>query len=518
MTEAPSQPKPKAYSYLRFSTPEQAQGDSKRRQWELAKAYAGENKLELDEELTFQDLGVSAFRGANAETGRLGDFLKAVDDGLVAQGSFLLVESLDRLSRSAARKALRVLEDIIDRGVTVVTLSDRKTYDRDSLDNDPMSLIMSILIFMRANEESATKSKRLKAAYGQKRTLARERREERPFTRRLPAWIRWSEDSKSFELIPERAEVVREIFELAEAGFGKEAIARTLNDRKVSTFGEAEFWRKSYVDKILNNPACWGTFVPRVKEFMDGKAVRKSEEPIKGYFPAVVERETIAPKTPRGQYSASPVSSIFQRLATCSLCGSSFVRVCKGKYTYLVCSKAHAKGGCEYRSVPYGEAEQAIRRNIKAIVAKAPRGENTEGIEREIAGLEEKLWDCQSRLEVLTDDYARTRSPAIRGRMETLERECEELAESLKGLRERREEQASGVILKRIEKLQAAFGVEPFDRGVANKALAGVVREMRFDPKLGLIDIQWQGGEWADEAIPIAASKFSKVTFGGEAD
>ena len=32
--------KPKAYSYLRFSTPEQQQGDSKRRQLDLARHYA----------------------------------------------------------------------------------------------------------------------------------------------------------------------------------------------------------------------------------------------------------------------------------------------------------------------------------------------------------------------------------------------------------------------------------------------------------------------------------------------
>jgi hypothetical protein len=32
--------RPKAYSYLRFSTPEQRKGDSFRRQWEKAKAYA----------------------------------------------------------------------------------------------------------------------------------------------------------------------------------------------------------------------------------------------------------------------------------------------------------------------------------------------------------------------------------------------------------------------------------------------------------------------------------------------
>jgi len=68
----------KAYSYLRFSTPEQQRGDSFRRQTQLAQDYAARHGLELDQELSFQDLGVSAFRGRNQETGRLGDFLDAV--------------------------------------------------------------------------------------------------------------------------------------------------------------------------------------------------------------------------------------------------------------------------------------------------------------------------------------------------------------------------------------------------------------------------------------------------------
>ncbi|GHE69011.1 hypothetical protein GCM10019059_30840 [Camelimonas fluminis] len=96
--------RPKAYSYLRFSTPEQAKGDSFRRQTALAQEYAVRHGLELAD-LTFHDLGVSAFRGANAETGRLGDFKRAVEDELVQPGSYLLVESLDRVSRQAARKA-----------------------------------------------------------------------------------------------------------------------------------------------------------------------------------------------------------------------------------------------------------------------------------------------------------------------------------------------------------------------------------------------------------------------------
>ena len=87
----------KAYSYLRFSTPEQSKGDSKRRQIEGAEEYAKANGLVLDEKL--RDEGISAYSGANRDKGALGGFLKKVEKGLIPTGSVLIVESLDRLSR-----------------------------------------------------------------------------------------------------------------------------------------------------------------------------------------------------------------------------------------------------------------------------------------------------------------------------------------------------------------------------------------------------------------------------------
>ncbi|MGN6099182.1 MAG: recombinase family protein [Bosea sp. (in: a-proteobacteria)] len=63
--------RPKAYSYLRFSTAEQGRGDSYRRQLELAENYCRQKGLDLDRTTTFEDLGVSAFSGKNRRNGLL---------------------------------------------------------------------------------------------------------------------------------------------------------------------------------------------------------------------------------------------------------------------------------------------------------------------------------------------------------------------------------------------------------------------------------------------------------------
>src|SRR4051794_39547768 len=101
-----AQPKTrKAFSYVRFSSPQQAEGGSLARQARLTAEYCRKKGLTLDESLTLHDLGVSAFRGDNVRDGALAGFLEACRMGRVPSGSVLIVESLDRLSRDQIRPA-----------------------------------------------------------------------------------------------------------------------------------------------------------------------------------------------------------------------------------------------------------------------------------------------------------------------------------------------------------------------------------------------------------------------------
>src|SRR6266404_9298254 len=99
-------PRAKAYSYVRMSTDLQLKGDSLRRQLEASAAYAVTHDLELVDESRLEDIGVSAFKGANVAEGALGRFLAAVESGKVPNGSYLLVESLDRISRQEIKASL----------------------------------------------------------------------------------------------------------------------------------------------------------------------------------------------------------------------------------------------------------------------------------------------------------------------------------------------------------------------------------------------------------------------------
>jgi DNA invertase Pin-like site-specific DNA recombinase len=273
-----------AFSYIRFSSAEQARGDSLRRQTELAESYARENGMTINP-LTFHDLGISAFSGSNKTEGALAAFIKACKTGRVPSGSALLVESLDRLSREQIRKALRLLLELIDdHGIEVHTLADRRVYGEGS---EMPDIMYAVMVASRANEESQQKSKRVGAAWRKKREQAANNLGV-AITAKTPAWIR-AEKGKPMELIKERAAIVREIFKLNLDGLGTQLIAQHLNKTYPTFTSSGVGWHKSYVEKIVRNPATYGTYIPYRRV---GDRRVKDGEPVHGFFPAAIDFAT----------------------------------------------------------------------------------------------------------------------------------------------------------------------------------------------------------------------------------
>jgi DNA invertase Pin-like site-specific DNA recombinase len=270
----------RAYSYLRYSTPEQGQGDSIRRQLEATRDYAKNHGLDLDESLK-TDKGISAFKGKNRTEGSLGAFLADCRSGRVPRDSVLLVESLDRLSREEVEEALYQFLDIIRAGIEIRTLSDGQIYRKGTLRTE--QLMVSLFVMSRANEESVRKSERVGAAWKQKKASTAIR----PgvaITAKVPLWIK-AVKGEPMELIQERAKVVRQIFRMSLDGLGAQLIAQELNEHH-KPFTDGGTWHKSYVEKILRHPATYGAYQP----------CKRGRHPagdlVLGYFPAVIDYAT----------------------------------------------------------------------------------------------------------------------------------------------------------------------------------------------------------------------------------
>jgi len=353
---------PIAYSYTRFSSEKQSKGDSIRRQKDLVNQFIERNpelELELDTTLQLSDEGLSAYKGVAQTKGSLGVFIRLVEDGKIEKGSFLLVESLDRLSRQTPRQALNQLNTLADEGIVLVTLSDGKTYTKESLDGDGgMSLIFAIMLMARAHEESATKGLRISAAWNNKFNRIKDGVQ---LTARVPFWINKVDKSQS---IPDKVAIVKEIFEMGAKGFGAMRIAQELNAKRTPTPTiRSKKWALSSVKKVLASEAVLGTLVTA-----DGQRHEK-------YYPVVISQRLWSKSRFIGQSSKGARTTVdvhpLSGLMFCKSCKATAQRSGKSgrvrqdgtrnSWKTLVCANSinHASN-CEYRSISYDSILHAV--------------------------------------------------------------------------------------------------------------------------------------------------------------
>jgi DNA invertase Pin-like site-specific DNA recombinase len=298
-----SAPSSVAYSYIRFSHPSQAEGNSLQRQTEAAAEWCKRNGIRLDSSTTLHDLGKSAYTGEhrkNPDRHALAAFLKLVEARRVPKGSYLIIENLDRLSREHERAALRLWMDLLDAGINIVQLHPETVFRHEQ--SDMFDIMRAVMELSRGHGESAMKSKRNGAAWVAKRRAAREGAAQPPrkkdgrvtkaLTARVPAWV--AERDGKLVLIPEKAAAVRRIFDLAVGGYGMKATIRELEKTDIKPLvpfhtyrGERKpsNWNRTYVAQILNDRRAVGELQPRLHDGTpDGP-------PIPNYYPAAVTED-----------------------------------------------------------------------------------------------------------------------------------------------------------------------------------------------------------------------------------
>ena len=385
------------YTYIRYSSSEQKEGDSYDRQLKKAKNYCERNGLDLLEQNIYFDDGVSGFTGANRIKGKLGEFIAAVGLGEIPPGSFFLFENLDRFSREEALVTLMTLAGLKEKKIRAVILDDNKEIDLTSY-----NIIQYLVQSIRSNDESARKSQLLGSAWAKKKINALEK----VITKRVPAWLKvvGEKENKTWERITEREAVIKRIFEMSAKGDGKILIARKLNKQQVPTFGKSNFWHSSYIHKILHNPATYGVYVP----YKGRAGSRKQDgEPIEGYYPAAITKEEfLATKTyiqdreKKGGRGTNTGKNLFSTLLVCGSCGEKmrFDDKHKGNM-YYVCSKARLAGNCRYESIRYQELESKI-------LAKVPDMFGFEEIENEQQE-DPKITELRSKVHAVRDELER---------------------------------------------------------------------------------------------------------------
>ncbi|MFC1896370.1 recombinase family protein [Thermodesulfobacteriota bacterium] len=377
------------------------------------------------------DRGLSAYTGDHRTKGALGEFLNQIEKGNILPGSVLIIEALDRLSREGMLEAIHLLTGILLKGIDLYTAMDDKHFQKTTYDLS--DLIISATKLQQGHEESEKKSIRLLAAWQVKRELTRNGG--RKLTARCPAWLKLSKDLKSFIILPERAQAVNQIFEMKLTGKGTGSIESSLNQEDV--WKPTRGWQKSYIHKILRNPAVHGEYQPhrKVRDEETGSYKRVPEgAPILDYYPSIVDKDLfsrVQDVIERNRKLAGNaggrngiVNNLFGHIAVCAACGGPMAFVSKGRppkgRQYLKCDNARRGLGCIKATFRYDRLEPLILGYCKGLdvrdilPGKGQRQSELSILQSQRQAIEGNLGQIKSKIENVLDSIAGTESRAVR--------------------------------------------------------------------------------------------------------
>jgi hypothetical protein len=309
---------------------------------------------------------------------------------------------------------------------------------------DPGDFFDYALEAMRGNSESNAKSMRNGAAWKRKRQAARDGGA--TMTRSLPAWIEERNGERC--LIPERAEAIRRIFQLAARGYGIVLTIKALISAGVPAFGLSGHWSQSYIALLLKDRRVLGEFQPRV---LGGEP---DGEVIMGYYPAVVTEEEwyaaragSAQRTKHRGRQAEEHINVFAGLLKNALEGDSYISLAKvigARRKRILKNVSGTEGRAKLRTFPFVPFEAVILGKLREIdphsILNGDQGPDESltlagklaGVQSELSeavsfmnengfsvAIGKRIADLESRSQDLTDRLAAARQKAAHPLSET---------------------------------------------------------------------------------------------------
>jgi hypothetical protein len=359
---------PTLYSYRRLSTRPQAKdGGGFERQLDATKFFIKcHPKLNLTLDDSLRHIG-SAYHGDQRAKGALGEFLKKVG-GEVKKGSYLSFESFDRWSREPDYEAIIPFIELIKAGIKVVLVQRQLIYDEHRLKEEGIGGIVNEM--RQAYLYSKLLGYRIAESWAQKRAIAGTK----PMTKMCVGWLELKGDQ--YVEKEDRANAVRELFDLIERGRGLKTACDELNARGMPSTGGGE-WTVQLAQRVIWNDAVRGTFQPKKRK---GKESVPDGSPIPGYYPDLFAKDLdkvdrvreIVRKRRNGAGAGrkGALTNLFTHVAKCTDCDSP-MRVKlhgAGKPGYLKCGRTLDGRDCaNHGSWPYSQIEAAVIRHIKEL-------------------------------------------------------------------------------------------------------------------------------------------------------
>ena len=335
----------KAYAYVRYSSAIQATGDSENRQLTALDLFETNTGTPIAE--VVYDKGKSAFRGDNARSGNFKEMLDRMDSGAIRSGDYLVVESIDRITRQRVLDGVELLQGILKKGINIYTTVDKKTYSYNDPSRDFENLLMISLIAKRANEESETKSNRLLSVWKARKEKAKNGEVIIKKGKSVPYGLR-VEDGK-FVIRKDEQEEIQRLFELL-LQFGINTAITKINETSLKK------WSNGSLNKIIKHKTVIGCMTThRIEYTQDGKARKILTGYIENYYPNIIKPSLfykvidVMSKRKQKNWSgrrAEQDFNIFKHCIFCSECGGKLYYDHRGSrykdkiYPFFKCDNA----------------------------------------------------------------------------------------------------------------------------------------------------------------------------------
>lgn len=346
---------PTAYAYIRYSSKAQggADRDSVDRQMSSIEAITKHQNIELLPENIFSDTGISGYDGSNSRTGKLKELIDRINSLEIRTGDYVFVESIDRLSRQRLLQAKELVNNILEKGIVLITTIDGQRYEKpndvNGIDDLQQDILLSV-ISKRAHEESRTKSIRRKSAWN--RAKANAETDQKIFNAHNPPYgIFFDKKTNSFKINEDEAKEIRQIFEsLKFVG-----VSQTI--KEINTTSKRK-WTNKNVSHLFSTKYPLGYYMAQRRDEHKKKVF---ESYIENYYPQIISfelwqevRNAMEGRKHRRNYGSHSLGNlnIFRHVIKCGECKASLLfemnKNPKGiQYSYFHChTRKEIKGKC----------------------------------------------------------------------------------------------------------------------------------------------------------------------------
>jgi len=334
---------------------------------------------------------------------------------------------------------MRQFLDLLDY-VDIYTLQDQKLYSQnDDVDSETqlLDVMTSLIVMSRAYEESATKKKRLKESWDEKRKNIHIKK----LTSLIPHWLKLSEDRTKFHIKNDKVKIIKYIYDKSINGMGVSQLIRHLNENLTqfpTPTHKSKLWARTSLSRILTDRSVLGEYQPHVGKHsgIGDKKRRPLGDPIPDYYPQIIDEETflkaqIARKSRvigRGKVNKNKFSNLFRNILRCGCCDGKVEYVDKGDGSrggkYLTCANAKRGGKCShnkhYKYLPL----ELMLLHLTTENGFMPKPEAPTELNLRLSKLQDLNEKAESKLSFLLDnDFT---IPSIKEKIRVLSKEIEQ--------------------------------------------------------------------------------------------